>query len=222
MPSPTFVLASNSPRRQKMIRWTGWKFDFHDADVDERRRVNEPPADYVMRLAETKARVASARIRSEGPFIAADTIVVDGGELLGKPESDEDARRMLRQLRGHSHQVYTALAVYDAPNLRMLKEMCVTQVPMRSYSDGEIERYVASRDPFDKAGGYAIQHTGFHPVEDMRGCCASVMGLPLCHLVRSLRELHHEPPNDVPRTCQTNLRYNCPISAAILRGEQAG
>jgi septum formation protein len=222
MPSTTFILASNSPRRQKMIRWTGWNFDIHDADVDERLRSNEAPATYVMRLAETKARVASDRIRSVGPFIAADTVVVDDGKMLGKPESDDDARQMLYQLRGHRHQVYTALAIYDAPNLRMIKDTCVTQVPMRNYSDDEIERYIASRDPFDKAGGYAIQHAGFHPVENLQGCYASVMGLPLCHLVRSMRKLQREPPNDVPSTCQTNLMYNCPVTAAILRGEQVG
>lgn len=222
MPNTNFVLASNSPRRQKMIKWTGWQFEALTPDVDERRRLNEAPADYVIRLAETKARVAASLMHSAGPFLAADTAVVDGGELLGKPESDEDARRMLRQLRGHSHQVYTALALYDPPNVHMIQDLCVTQVPMRGYSDDEIERYVASRDPFDKAGGYAIQHAGFHPVENMQGCYASVMGLPLCHLVRSMRKLNHEPPNDVPRTCQTQLRYACPVSAAILRGEQAG
>ncbi len=205
-----------------MVNWTGWKFDSFPTDMDERQHLEEKPADYVLRLAEVKARVASARTRSVGPILAADTVVVDGDELLGKPESDEDARRMLRQLRGRTHQVYTALALYDPPNLRMIKDLCVTQVPMRNYNDEEIERYIASRDPFDKAGAYAIQHAGFHPVENFHGCYASVMGLPLCHLVRSLRQLKHEPPKDVPRTCQTNLGYVCPVSAEILRGEQAG
>ncbi len=205
-----------------MINWTGWRFVSYPADVDERRRGDEPPADYVLRLAEAKARVAAARTRAVGPFLAADTVVVDGDELLGKPESDEDARRMLVQLRGRCHLVYTALALYDPPNLRMLKDMCITEVPMRNYSDEEIEAYIASRDPFDKAGAYAIQHREFHPVEDFQGCFASVMGLPLCHVVRCMRRFGHEPPVDVPGACQTNLAYDCPISAAVLRGEQVG
>jgi len=205
-----------------MIAWTGWRFVSYPADIDERRREGEPPADYVLRLADAKARVAAARTRVVGPFLAADTVVVDGDELLGKPDSDEEARRMLEQLRGRRHQVYTALALYDPPNLRMLKDLCVTEVPMRNYSDEEIERYIASGDPFDKAGAYAIQHRKFQPVENFQGCFASVMGLPLCHVVRCMRQLGHEPPADVPCTCQAKLGYDCPISDAVLRGEQAG
>ncbi len=222
MPKPIFILASNSPRRQKMIEWTGWRFVSYPVDVDESRRTDEPPADYVLRLAETKARVAAARSRAAGPILAADTVVVDGDELLGKPNSDEDVRRVLRQLRGRTHQVYTAVALYDPPNLRMQKDLCVTQVPMREYSDEEIEAYIASGDPFDKAGAYAIQNKDFHPVENFHGCFASVMGLPLCHVLRVMRMFGHEPPVDLPRTCQTNLDYDCPVTAAILRGEQAG
>lgn len=222
MPNPIFILASNSPRRQQMIEWTGWRFVSYPVDVDESRREHEPPAEYVRRLAEAKARVAAARSRAAGPILAADTVVVDGDELLGKPESAEDVRRMLKQLRGRIHQVYTAVALYDPPNQRMLRDLCVTQVPMRDYSDEEIEAYIASGDPFDKAGAYAIQNKEFHPVENFHGCFASVMGLPLCHVLRSMRRLGHEPRVDLPRACQTNLKYDCPVTAAILRGEQAG
>ncbi len=176
----------------------------------------------MLRLADTKARVAAARSRSVGPFLAADTIVVDGDELLGKPESEDDGWRMLKQLRGRSHEVFTALALYDPPNLRMVKDLCVTHVPMRNYGDEEIERYIASGDPFDKAGAYAIQHKEFHPVEGFQGCFASVMGLPLCHVVRSLRKFGYEPPKDVPRICQTNLGYTCPVTDAIMQGDQVG
>lgn len=222
MSNPIFILASNSPRRQTMISWTGWRFVSYPADVDETRRPDEPPDEYVRRLADAKARVAAARSRAVGPILAADTAVVDGGELLGKPESAEDARRMLKQLRGRTHQVYTAVALYDPPNLRMLRDLCVTQVPMRQYSDEEIEAYIASGDPFDKAGAYAIQNRDFHPVENFHGCFASVMGLPLCHVLRTMRKFGHEPAVDLPSACQTNLEYDCPVSAAILRGEQAG
>jgi predicted house-cleaning NTP pyrophosphatase (Maf/HAM1 superfamily) len=130
---------------------------------------------------------------------------------------------MLRRLRGRTHQVMTGLAVLlqGAPE-RMVTDLCVTDVPMRAYREAEIEAYVASRDPLDKAGAYAIQNPDFHPVEKLRGCYASVMGLPLCHVVRSLRRLGVEPPSDVPARCQDALAYRCPISAGVLRGEQLG
>ena len=93
---------------------------------------------------------------------------------------------------------------------------------MRNYGDAEIEAYVQTGDPLDKAGAYAIQDARFQPVENMRGCFASVMGLPMCHLVRLLAKIGITPNADVPANCQTYLHYQCPVSAAILRGEQAG
>jgi predicted house-cleaning NTP pyrophosphatase (Maf/HAM1 superfamily) len=93
---------------------------------------------------------------------------------------------------------------------------------MRDYRDDEIEAYVATGDPLDKAGAYAIQNAGFHPVEAMRGCYASVMGLPLCHLARSLHKLDIAPRTDIAAECQSALGYACPISSAVLRGEMVG
>jgi MAF protein len=154
--------------------------------------------------------------------VGADTAVVDGGELLGKPADAAMARTMLRGLRGHSHQVYTGIAVLRPRDGRLVTDLCVTDVPMRSYSDEEIESYVRSGDPLDKAGAYGIQHPAFDPVRGMAGCYASVMGLPVCHLVRTLRQFEAEPAADVPLSCQRFLRYDCPISPAVLRGEQVG
>jgi predicted house-cleaning NTP pyrophosphatase (Maf/HAM1 superfamily) len=90
---------------------------------------------------------------------------------------------------------------------------------MRPYRDDEIEAYVASGDPLDKAGAYAIQHTGFHPVEALAGCYASVMGLPLCHLTRLLRRLDASPKTDIAAECQAHLQYGCPVYASILDGQ---
>ena len=103
----------------------------------------------------------------------------------------------------------------------MLTELCITDVPMRPYSDDEIKAYVQTGDPMDKAGGYAIQHPDFQPVESMRGCYASVMGLPMCHVVRALQkfDVHAERAADVPIACQNLLNYQCLVSSAILRGE---
>jgi len=129
---------------------------------------------------------------------------------------------MLNQLRGHTHQVFTAAAFYRVSDGKMLTELCVTDVPMRAYSDNEISAYVQTGDPLDKAGAYAIQHPNFQPVESMRGCYASVMGLPMCHVVRTLNALDVLPLADVPAACQNLLSYECPVSGAILRNELKG
>jgi len=190
--------------------------------VDESQRTDEAPADYVLRLAEAKARAAVANARSEYMIIGADTTVVDGNRMLGKPKDAMEATAMLKFLRGHVHQVYTAVAVLRMHDEHLITDLCVTDVPMRAYSDEEIEAYVVSGDPLDKAGAYAIQHPGFHPVESMKGCYASVMGLPLCHLIRVLHRMDVPYDADIPSSCQVLLKYQCSVSSAILRGEQIG
>ena len=215
-------LASNSPRRRELIALGNWKVGSSVPVVDETRWADEPPADYVRRLAEAKARAAAAESPVEACIVAADTAVVDGDDVLGKPADPFDADRMLRQLRGRIHQVYTGLAIMLVASGELLTDVCVTNVPMRAYSDAEIRAYVASGDPMDKAGAYGIQHAGFHPVQLMQGCFASVMGLPLCHLLRLLRRLQAAPRSDLPGRCQTHLNYACPVSTAILRGEPVG
>jgi predicted house-cleaning NTP pyrophosphatase (Maf/HAM1 superfamily) len=104
--------------------------------------------------------------------------------------------------------------------LPMITDVACSDVPMRNYTDEEIEAYIASGDPFDKAGAYAIQHDGFRPVENFSGCFANVMGLPLCHVTRSLRQLGVQAPNDVPVRCQAHIRYECPVFEKILKREE--
>jgi MAF protein len=214
------ILASNSPRRRHLLGLTGWNFQVMPAEVDEQPLPGESPSDYVLRLAELKARVVAAQIDLPQLVLAADTTVTDAGEILGKPADEEEAREMLLRLRGRSHQVLTALAVLDIEQGILLKDLCVTTVPMRDYSDQEIEAYIASGDPLDKAGAYAIQHPGFHPVEGLNACYANVVGLPLCHLVRTINRLGKQPPVDVPHACQTTLIYQCSIYTSVLRNEQ--
>ena len=214
-------MASNSPRRRQLLALTGWNFDISPAEVDERPLPGELPPAYVLRLAESKARGAGALVPAEAVIIAADTTVAatnaDGGvDILGKPADAADAEGMLRRLRGHTHQVYTALAVLHPVQSVLLLDWCATQVPMRETSDVEISAYVASGNPLDKAGAYAIQHAGFHPVESLAGCYANVVGLPLCHLTRTLGKLGITPLNDVPHTCQSALEYQCPIYQHVL------
>jgi septum formation protein len=226
---PVLVLASNSPRRRELLRLGGWSFDTRPAELDESQRSGEAPAAYVLRLAESKAHACLRSLRrryrhanaaqQDQTILAADTTVVDAGVILGKPKDPAEAAEMLHNLRGHSHQVLTGIAVLRPSDEILVTDLCVTQVPMRAYSDDEIDAYVASGDPLDKAGAYAIQHPGFHPVERLDGCYASVMGLPLCHLTRSLRKLGIAPTTDIAVECQSALGYACPISSAILGGK---
>jgi len=222
MGKPLLVLASNSPRRRELLALVGWMFKTRPAEVDESQRPGEAPGTYVLRLAESKARSCAASAREDLTILAADTAVVDGKAILGKPRDMAEAAEMLRRLRSRTHQVYSGIAVMRMSDGNLGTDLCVTDVPMRAYSQEEIETYVASGDPLDKAGAYAIQHPKFHPVETMSGCYASVMGLPLCHLTRTLRQLGIAPKTDIAAECQSSLNYTCPISAAVLRGEQVG
>jgi MAF protein len=232
------VLASNSPRRKQLLSFGGWKFTVFAPLVDESVRSGEAPENYVLRLAKSKARAASRGLDSvalrDTLIVAADTAVVegaaktarsDGGDaenagahrvILGKPIDVADAERMLRRLRGRTHQVYTAVAVLRPRDDAMSSEVIVTDVPMRNYSDEEMLAYVDSGDPLDKAGAYAIQHSGFKPVENLSGCYANVMGLPVCHLTRLLQKLDMPPQSDVSQACQSALEYPCPLFRQVL------
>jgi MAF protein len=213
------VLASNSPRRRQLLALAGWTFSTSAADVDESQLPQgESPSDYVLRLAETKAH--TIRADADRIVLAADTAVVDGMDILGKPKDNAEAIAMLKRLRGYTHQVYTGVALLRLSDGLLLNDVCVTDVPMRSYSDEEIDAYVQTGDPLDKAGAYAIQHPEFHPVENMSGCYANVMGLPMCHVIRMMRKINLQPNTEVFANCETLLEYRrCPVSEAILRGE---
>ena len=200
----------------------GWIFHTRPADVDESQRPGEVPGAYVLRMAESKARACAESAHTDLTILAADTAVVNGNTILGKPKDMAEAVEMLKTLRGHSHQVYTSIAVLRLSDSPLVTDLCITDVPMRSYRDDEIEAYVATGDPLDKAGAYAIQNVEFHPVETMQGCYASVMGLPLCHLARSLHKLDIAPRTDIAAACQSALGYACPISSAVLSGEMVG
>jgi len=233
----TILLASRSPRRRELIALGGWDFELTSVEADESPFAGELPLDYVRRVAETKARLAAAAIGatltdpmvapghaptlqppSAAIIVAADTTVADGNAILGKPAGVAEARAMLRRLRGRTHQVHTALAAIQPGDPRLQIETCTTEVPMRDYRDDEIEAYIAGGDPFDKAGGYAIQHRGFHPVAGIQGCYANVVGLPLCHLQRLLSRIGIDTPADVARSCQQALGYDCPVYPAIQAG----
>lgn len=194
----------------------GRTFEVLVSEVDERSLPGEAPLDYVLRLAESKVRTVAARLPYQAIVIAADTAVVDGGEILGKPRDAAEAELMLRRLRGRTHQVYTAVVALRTADDRFLTDWCVTEVSMRQYSEAEMKAYIASGDPLDKAGAYAIQHPGFRPVESLVGCYANVIGLPLCHLTRLLMKLDLKPITNVPWSCQQALEYECTVFEEIL------
>ncbi len=199
MNSP-LILASSSPRRRELLTSLGLDFTIIKPEIDESQYPGEPPLDYVRRLSQEKAANVIRQLHSPAAVLAADTVVVlaadtlgvdEAGEILGKPMDAEDARRMLRRLRGRVHQVYTAITVYrlyaeGIPVEQQMTDIARTDVSMRAYSDAEIEAYIATGDPFDKAGSYAIQHEGFHPVATLEGCYTNVVGLPVCGVRRAL------------------------------------
>lgn len=175
------ILASGSPRRRELLASLGLEFEVVRPDVDETQYPDEPPFDYVRRLSIIKAQTVARRLNSEAAFIlAADTIVVDSENTIqGKPADADDARRMLRHLRGRDHTVCTAFTLLPAQDeAQKITQLTFTTVTMRDYVDAEIEAYIATGDPFDKAGGYAIQHEGFHPVAKIDGSYENVVGLP--------------------------------------------
>jgi MAF protein len=215
-----FILASSSPRRRELLSLAGFMFNTVKIDVDESPLPDEEPSPYVLRLSRSKAQAATGLVLGapRTPLIvAADTTVADNGEILGKPPNAEAAERVLKQLRGRTHQVHTAIAVLNTANGQLEQEIASTDVPMRDYSDQEIADYIATGDPFDKAGGYAIQHPGFHPVETRTGCYANVVGLPLCHLLKILRRMEISVAQDIPFLCQSAHEYECGVFNSILR-----
>jgi MAF protein len=213
-------LASASPRRSELLALTGWEQAVLPAEVDETPQEGEAAEALARRLAREKA-LAASEANAQSAVIAADTVVELDGKILGKPSGPEEARQMLRALRGRSHRVITAIHLLDPVSDREILDACTTEVPMRAYSDAELEAYVASGEPLDKAGGYGIQSQGFQPVDRGRlaGCFANVMGLPLCHVVRSAQHLGLQPARDVPAACQEHLAYDCPVYAQILEAE---
>lgn len=197
------VLASASPRRRHLIGVFGIPCEATVADVDETPRPDEAAEELAMRLARDKALAVAERY-PKAAVLTADTVVALDGRLLGKPADADEARAMLRALRGHSHQVVTGLALATGGAATdgtddgqagagggrgddlVWHAAVTTLVEMRAYTDDEIERYVRTGRPLDKAGGYAIQDRDFAPVTRIVGCYPNVVGLPLCETRRAL------------------------------------
>lgn len=181
------ILASQSPRRRELLARLVPQFDICPADVDESLSPDCTPKENVQRLAQRKARAVSEQAGRNALVIAADTIVVCDDVILGKPEDESDAVRMLRMLSGRTHQVMTAVCVKTAD--RECSEVSVTDVTFRTLHHGEAEVYAASGEPLDKAGAYGIQGAGGVFISGICGDYYGVMGLPLCLLSEMLRQV---------------------------------
>ncbi len=192
-------LASASPRRAQILRDAHIAFETVAAPVDESGRAGESAVQRVARLAQAKAEAGlelvrrgtggAAELANDALVIGADTEVVIDGDVLGKPESHEDARRMLRRLAGRTHEVITGVAMVRLPHGERLVEHEVTLVTFAPLSEADIEAYVASEEHRDKAGGYAIQGRGGMFVTRVEGCYFNVVGLPLARVWRMMREM---------------------------------
>ena len=185
--TPRIILASSSPRRKELLTQIGLSVTVSPADVDESILPGEAPEAYAIRVALAKASISAQRA-GEGVIIAADTIVVIGDSILGKPADAHDAKSMLAMLSGKEHRVVTALAVMDATTWKSMTRTSVTKVWFRDLSEREITAYVATGEPLDKAGAYGIQERGALLVERIEGCYSNVVGLPLSLLGELLRE----------------------------------
>jgi septum formation protein len=185
---PKIILASSSPRRAELLRTIGVEFEIAPSQVQERPHLDEAPADYITRLARAKV-VSIARQREQGLVIGADTIVVLDGRILGKPADEVEAGKMLRGLSGRWHAVMTGVALYDVATRQEVADFDKTLVRFGQMSDQEIEWYVKSGEPMDKAGGYGIQGLAGLFVEEIAGNYFNVVGLPLPLVYRLARRL---------------------------------
>ncbi len=184
-PAPAIVLASGSPRRRQLLAEAGVEFEIVESGVDEQMRDGEAGREFALRMAREKALAVSRR-RPRELVLGADTVVEIDAEILGKPQHPDEARSMLRKLSGRLHRVYTGFAL--ARGGRVTESAAVlSSVRFRDLSEAEIDRYVASDEPYDKAGGYAVQGRAASFIAAVEGSIANVMGLPIDEVRQALR-----------------------------------
>jgi septum formation protein len=184
--SAPLILASASPRRQELLQSAGLKFKIIPAHVNENSLAGESPRQHVQRLASDKAMVIAKKY-PEAWVLGADTIVVIDGIVLGKPESKTQARKMLRKLSGREHKVFTGFTIAHVAAEIYRTKVIQSAVQFKTIHPEEMEWYVASDEPYDKAGGYAVQGQGAYFIRSIRGSYTNVIGLPLCEVLEELQ-----------------------------------
>lgn len=189
-PLPTIVLASASPRRKELLERVGVACAVIPSHINEEYIPGESPDEHVLRLAREKAMEIAGRSEVSGRwFIGSDTVVLRDETILGKPTDAADATAMLTSLSGRSHKVLTAFAVHDRETGTTTSEVVSTEVRFKVLTAAEISGYIASGEPFDKAGSYAIQGIGTFMVQAINGSYTNVVGLPLCEVVDVLEHM---------------------------------
>lgn len=191
--STKLILASASPRRAEILRGAWYAFMVVSSAIDETPIPGEPAETMVQRLADAKAELVAARSVGPAIVIAADTAVQIGTQILGKPRTTEDARQMLQSLSGMTHSVITGVTLIRLPDIERRSFVEATQVHFANLTADDIEEYLATGEPFDKAGGYAIQGRAGRFIPRIEGCYFNVVGLPLARLARELVELGYHP-----------------------------
>ena len=179
------ILASKSPRRRDLMKLLGHPYRSITSSVDEDYVPGEPPGEHVKRLSALKAADIAGTLES-GIVIGSDTVVVLDGNILGKPESEQDALGMIMRLQGRTHTVYTGFALHDAKDGRTVQGYETTEVTMRPFPIETARDYLTTNEPFDKAGAYGIQGYGAVLISGIQGCYFNVMGLPLSRLMETL------------------------------------
>jgi septum formation protein len=184
----SFILASASPRRQELLRQVGLKFKIVPAHVNEDHLPQESPREHVQRLAGNKA-MAIARKYPDAWVLGADTIVVIDGLILGKPKGKAQAKEMLQRLSGREHKVFTGFTIAQAAAGISKTKVIQSAVRFKNISAEELAWYTGCAEPYDKAGGYAVQGKGAHFIKSIRGSYTNVIGLPLCEVLEELKNL---------------------------------
>jgi nucleoside triphosphate pyrophosphatase len=189
LPPTKLILASASVRRAEILRNAGIAFTVLHSAVDETQMPGESGSDLVQRLADAKAELVAARAVGPAIVIAADTVVLLEGQVLGKPRTSDDARNMLEKLSGRTHSVITGVTLIRLPDAERRRFTETTQVHFATLSDEELTRYLSSAESFDKAGSYAIQGRAGRYIPRLEGCYFNIVGLPLSRLCHTLAEL---------------------------------
>lgn len=182
------VLASESTRRIDILRTLGVSFAIMPPGIEEHRRPSESPKDYVLRMAYEKAQKVGS-LFPEKWVIGADTVVVHKGRVLGKPKTEDDAFAMLKRLRANWHKVFTGYCILNVSRHIVYQDVAETKVFIKDLTDEEIEKYVSTSEPFDKAGSYAVQGKGGYMVKEIKGSFTNVVGLPICEITDALLSL---------------------------------
>lgn len=184
------ILASSSPRRKELLETVGIIFKIVHPKTNEERILNETPTEFTLRISKEKALSVSEKVDKESTILSADTIVVIENKILGKPKDEYEAMKMLNMLSGKTHTVITAFTLVKPENKILHMEAVKTEIKIKNLAPREIEGYINTKEPMDKAGSYGIQGIGSFMVEEIKGSYTNVVGLPIAQVIKALQNLN--------------------------------